>query len=302
MNPLRRCALALLVLALLAAACSGGEGGSGGDKEIGRVGDTVILLSQIQALYQEEQPLDDGFRESLFSFMALEALSQALQDEYGLEVDPGEVDGYLTQLEATLGEQGITPAALLGIPNASLEMVRFQARVWALKDAALDVLVVDPELVDRLFADPARLTAVCAKHILVATEGAAELVKARLEAGADFAGTADEVSLDRASAGGDLGCSPASDYVPAFAQATLEAPIGEFFGPVQTEFGFHVLLVSLRTTPTREQYLLGPRLALSNSQLTAIWADWFGTVLAGVDAWVAEEYGAWTPFGVTPPS
>ena len=75
--------------------------------------------------------------------------------------------------------------------NASLELVHFNAEVVALRDAALEPLVVAPAIVDGLFADPTTLTRVCAKHILVETLEEAEAVQARLAAGEDFATVAD---------------------------------------------------------------------------------------------------------------
>ena len=297
MTPLRRSAIVLLVLAVLAGACSGG------DEEIAGVGGTVIRLSDIDALYEGDSlPIDEGFRETLFRMMAVEALAQALAADYGVTVDPAKADEYLTQLEASMAQEGATPAQFLGVANAAEEMVRFNAELLALRDAAIDELIVAPETVERLFADPATMTTVCAEHILVATQEEAEAVKGRLVAGEDFATVAGEVSLDTASEGGDLGCAPASGYVPEFAQATMEATFGEITGPVQTEFGFHVLIVSERTTSTREEYLANPRGLLSDQDMSGIWSTWFNGVLQAADAWVAERFGTWTPIGIEPPA
>jgi parvulin-like peptidyl-prolyl isomerase len=89
---------------------------------------------------------------------------------------------------------------------------------------------------------------VCAKHILLGTQLEAEYVFVELLGGADFATRADTVSLDSGS-GGDLGCRQAAVYVDEFAAAALEAPLNEVFGPVQSEFGWHVIVVSERTVP-----------------------------------------------------
>jgi hypothetical protein len=292
---LRRSAIVLLALALVLTACSGG------DAEIARVGSTSIKFSDVRALYDAEPAIDDGFRDTLFAKITLEALTQALAADYGVTVDPAVVEDYYTQFTTRMASAGQTPAELLGVDNASLELVHFNAEVVALRDAALEKLVVAPDVVDGLFADPATLTKVCVKHILVATQEEAEAVKVRLAAGEDFATVADAVSLDTGSAGGDLGCTLAGDYVDEFAQAALGAPLNEVFGPVQSEFGFHVLVVSERSAPTRTEYLAGPWDILSNSRATIIWGDWISGVVAAADVWVSEEYGTWTADGIVAP-
>jgi len=296
-TPLRRFAIVLLALSLvlLAGACSGG------DDDLAGVGDTIIKLSEVEALYEEDQPIDDGFRDTLFAKIALEALTQALASEFGATVDPAAVEEYFTQFQSSLAQSGVSPAELLGVENASLELVHFNAEVVALRDAALELLVVAPATVDRLFADPLTMTRVCAKHILVETLGEAQAVQARLAAGEDFATVAGEVSLDTQSEGGDLGCTLAGDYVAEFAQAAAEAPLGEVTGPVESEFGFHLILVSERTTPTRIEYLADPSAVLSSAQATVIWGDWISAVLEAADIWVAEEYGTWTLDGIQAP-
>jgi parvulin-like peptidyl-prolyl isomerase len=83
------------------------------------------------------------------------------------------------------------------------------------------------------------------RHILVATEQEALDLLAALEAGESFTELARAVSLDTGSAanGGEYDWSPASGYVGPFADAVRDAEIGEFYGPVQTEFGYHIIQV-----------------------------------------------------------
>lgn len=296
MTSLRRFSIVVVALALLGAACSGG------DKDIAGVGGATIRLSDVQALYEEDQPVDDAFRDTLFAKIVLETLKQTLDADFGITVDQAEVDAYFAELESAMAQNSATPADLLGVQNASLELVRFNAQVLALRDAALGQLVLAPSTVDSLFADPVTLTSVCARHILVETQDEAEAVLARLEAGEDFGGVAGEVSLDTGSEGGDLGCAPAGDYVDEFARAAVEAPLDEVFGPVETSYGFHLLVVSQRNAISRVEYLADPWGILSQSQLTAIWGDWIAVVVAAADPWVAEEYGIWTPDGIVAPA
>ena len=108
----------------------------------------------------------------------------------------------------------------------------------------------------------------CIRHILFATGGApgeettapsaeqeaateearkkAEDVKRQLEDGGDFAKLARENSDDPGSApkGGDLGCNPSGGFAPEFDKAAFGAEEGELLGPVETEFGFHLIEVT----------------------------------------------------------
>jgi parvulin-like peptidyl-prolyl isomerase len=94
----------------------------------------------------------------------------------------------------------------------------------------------------------------------------------------------------------------AGDYVDAFARAVVAAPLGEIVGPVESDFGFHLILVSERSAPTRVEYLADPWSILSNSQATLIWGNWITEVLAAADVWVAGDYGNWTGESVEPPA
>lgn len=81
-----------------------------------------------------------------------------------------------------------------------------------------------------------------ARHILVATQGEAETVIKRLEKGEGFAALAGELSLGpSASRGGDLGYFLAEEMVQAFSDAAFALKPGELSGPVETEFGWHVI-------------------------------------------------------------
>jgi peptidyl-prolyl cis-trans isomerase C len=88
----------------------------------------------------------------------------------------------------------------------------------------------------------------CARHILFNKDQReqAEEVKGQLEDGGDFAQLAKEFSQDPGSAeqGGDLGCLGRGETVPDFEDAVFGAEKGEILGPVETEFGYHVIEVT----------------------------------------------------------
>jgi hypothetical protein len=85
----------------------------------------------------------------------------------------------------------------------------------------------------------------CTKHILVKTKEEADAVLAQLKSGGDFAKIAASTSIDTGTkdAGGDLGCNPRGAFIPEFEAAIDGAKAGQLVGPVQTQFGFHVIEV-----------------------------------------------------------
>jgi peptidyl-prolyl cis-trans isomerase C len=98
---------------------------------------------------------------------------------------------------------------------------------------------------DARFKDAVPLTEFNASHILVATQEEAEKLKADLAAGADFAEIAKANSTDTGSgaAGGDLGWFGLGMMVKPFEDAVIAAKVGEVAGPVQSDFGWHLILV-----------------------------------------------------------
>lgn len=103
----------------------------------------------------------------------------------------------------------------------------------------------------------------CASHILISTQDVdpvaakaeATAVKARLDKGEDFATVAKEVSDDPGSGekGGDLGCVGKGQFVPEFEEALFSLPIGELSELVESQFGFHLIVVKERKTPTYQE-------------------------------------------------
>lgn len=85
---------------------------------------------------------------------------------------------------------------------------------------------------------------VCARHILLESEQEAQDTVDDLSAGADFV----ELAMERSTGpsgpnGGDLGCFARERMVAPFADAAFGAPVDQPIGPVETQFGFHVILV-----------------------------------------------------------
>jgi len=87
-----------------------------------------------------------------------------------------------------------------------------------------------------------------ARHILVPTREACEELKNEIEAGAEFAVVAKQHSqCPSGQQGGDLGEFGPGQMVSEFDSVVFSAEIGNVVGPVQTQFGYHLIEVTSRT-------------------------------------------------------
>ena len=69
-----------------------------------------------------------------------------------------------------------------------------------------------------------------------------EGLKADIDGGAEFADVAREnSSCPSAAQGGDLGSFGRGAMVPAFEEAAFALGVGEVSGPVETDFGYHLI-------------------------------------------------------------
>jgi peptidyl-prolyl cis-trans isomerase C len=87
-----------------------------------------------------------------------------------------------------------------------------------------------------------------ARHILVDDKSNCEGLKSRIEAGEDFAAIAREFSnCPSGQQGGDLGEFRPGQMVKEFDQVVFSADVGKVHGPVQTQFGYHLIEITQRT-------------------------------------------------------
>lgn len=87
-----------------------------------------------------------------------------------------------------------------------------------------------------------------ARHILVKTEQQCEDLKSQIEGGADFADVAKQYSeCPSGKQGGDLGEFGQGQMVPEFDRVVFNGEVGKVHGPVQTQFGYHLLEITSRT-------------------------------------------------------
>ena len=106
-------------------------------------------------------------------------------------------------------------------------------------------IALEAMLADALIPDDGGLLYADVRHILVEEEETAQQALQALQQGESFAALARAVSTDPGSGsrGGELGLAYVGNYVSEFRQAIEEAAVGALVGPVQSEFGFHILQV-----------------------------------------------------------
>ena len=87
-----------------------------------------------------------------------------------------------------------------------------------------------------------------ARHILVDTEVRCNELKAQIESGSDFAEIARANSTcPSGQSGGELGTFGPGQMVPEFDKVVFSAEVNTVQGPVETQFGYHLLEVTERT-------------------------------------------------------
>ena len=134
-------------------------------------------------------------------------------------------------------------------PEFKAELARVKEDLlvnYAVNKAVANVRVTDAEAKEFFDAHPEQFAGektVNASHILVADEAQANEILAKINAGElSFEDAAKQYSSCPSSAeGGCLGDFGHGQMVPEFDQACFSMAEGEIAGPVQTQFGFHLI-------------------------------------------------------------
>lgn len=234
-----------IAVLLLATVLMGAVAGCSSTDAVARVNGEDITRAEFDAIYeqvvaQSGGELDDetalAYKKQLLEMMIDSALITQEAEKLGADLSEEAVTERLSQLmggadEATIEEQ-ITAAGL------TVEDVRKSVRDQ-LANEFIQEKVSKETSVTAVPQDYSQLS-----HILVSDEELANDLYDRAVAGEDFATLASENSSDTASAvdGGNLGWAPTTDYVAEFATAADALKVGEISEPVQSQFGWHIIL------------------------------------------------------------
>jgi len=240
-----------------------------GDPVVLRVGDRTETLSEFTVRFdialnsfaaQSGQPLDDATRAQLLGLApsyleqrAQEVALVAAAEDAGVTVEDAALDARVAEVRGSAPDDAAFEALLQESGIGSVETLR----TLLYEDELLRIYFADVEAEQTIEDDAVRAAyderqaeftsgeQVCARHILLETVEDAEAALTRLQDGEDFAELAREVSTGPSGPnGGDLGCFERGMMVAPFEEAAFDAAVGEPIGPVETQFGQHLILVS----------------------------------------------------------
>jgi len=192
-----------------------------GDVEI-TLGEMIMTRAQLPQQYEQFPP------EVLFEGILDQLIQQQLLSN--------EADGSSLSLQAILKNQ--------------TRSARANETVSTLSESAVTEEALQQAYEDR-YGDAELELEWNASHLLVDTEEEAIAAKERVTNGEEFADVARDVSTGPSGpTGGSLGWFGKGRMVPAFELATSELAVGEVSDPVQTQFGWHVIILNeLRELP-----------------------------------------------------
>lgn len=147
------------------------------------------------------------------------------------------------------------------VGDLSKDLQNVIIEVNAATEAINDFKAPADDKIEKMYAQQPSLTgAMCASHVVVKKKETAEMVLSRLAKGAKFADMAKKYSIEPAAktSGGALQgqsedgttspCMSILEYQqnfdPAFTRGAIAAQAGVPYGPVQSSFGWHVILLA----------------------------------------------------------
>jgi peptidyl-prolyl cis-trans isomerase C len=281
------------------AACGGGAGGIAAT-----VNGVQITVAEVQAMRTTESGTVDKtlFARDLTDAIIDRAVINAARDEFSISPTTAEVDTKVTELTQQIeAAQGVSVEEFFASQNLPIERLRAIANQQVVRDKLFEHF--EPEAVPATDADATLLltsdrlgrTNACVRHILVASEQEALDAKERIDGGEDFATVAIEVSTDgSAPSGGDLGCEALGLYVAPFAEAAASARVNAVTGPVETEFGWHLILVESREEPSITQL----KEEINAGRVNQLIDAWLIETVTDATVTVDSQFGTW----VTSPS
>lgn len=230
-------------------------------------------------------------------------LRDALPEQYKTLPARTLFDGILEQLiqHTVLSQsyQGESRAIDLRLENEERSL-----RAGVAINQALDARLTDDALqalYQERFAGAEPETEFNASHILVETQEQAEDLISQLEQGADFAALAREFSTGPSGPnGGDLGWFGKGMMVKPFEDAVLGMQVGTVTGPVQTQFGWHVIRLNetrVKNAPTLDEVRDDLLEELRRRTIDEVIVDLVGKAeidrpdLSAIDPAILEDFG-----------
>lgn len=270
--------------------------------------DRVLLTNPTAYDGEEGEAARLSDRTSIIDYLINQELVAKAAEDEGLEVTDEELAAGFDQVRAGYGtdEEWETALAEVGYTEQQLkDEIGRQLLTEKLGTAVTEEIYAkdptDEELKAYYDGNLDLFTVEAGKrasHILFAPEAkaTAESVLAELEAGADFAAKAKEHSIDDATAelGGDLGWATGDEYVDEFKAAFEKLAVGEMSQLVETEFGWHIILITderaAEVTPL-DDVKADIVADVQSSKAEAFFSEYMEKVRASCDIKVYDENG-----------
>ncbi|AKJ64150.1 peptidylprolyl isomerase [Kiritimatiella glycovorans] len=221
-------------------------------------------LPQQMGKEQRAQILQRAYQRAREQIVVQTALRQTI-DEENVQVEDQAVEDAIAgirervpegqSLEDMIGQRGMTMDDLRSDLRRDLRVQKLvEEKTGEVEPVTEEDLKEFYESNPQSFEQPAKVEA---SHILIGTEtnateeeqatkrAEAEKVKAKLDAGADFAEMAEKYSTcPSGKEGGSLGSFAKEQMVPAFSEAAFSQEIGEIGEVVETKYGYHIIKVT----------------------------------------------------------
>lgn len=278
----------VVIIALLAGSLYIGTGafrGAGGGDVVATVGTEKITkddLYNYMVKQNGKQALDALVSQKIIELEA---------KKNNVKVETAEIDEEIAQYEEMYGGKASLEAALA---SSGLDMAYLRNNVETnlkiKKLMAPGIEITDEEISTYFTQNKASLDQqeqVSARHILVETLDTANEVLEKLNGGAKFEDLAKEYSVDTSNKdlGGSLGFFGRGQMVPSFEEAAFSAEIGKVIGPVETNYGYHLLIVDEKKE-AKEATLEDKKEEIRDILLDQ-------KISSGVSAWLDEKYTAY---------
>ena len=287
------------------------------------VGDEKISISTIESKADEyedsdaykqaaeagdPQSIKRAFEQEELTRLIFRAVLEPKAEEFGIEVTEDDVDDAIKELQEDFASQSAFEEAMkeqgLTLPRLR-ELVADNELEQRLKDEVTKGLEpTDEEMREYYTANSTDFVENRASHIVVADRAAADEIAARLEvrgrradeAGLEraFEGIARQESIDdvTSSKGGDLGFfRPGELGLPPIEEAVSQLPIGTVSPPVQSEIGWHLILVTDRRAIPFEEVSDAIADQLAGEAKDEAWTEWLTEAYDEADIEVNPRYG-----------
>lgn len=213
-------------------------------------GDDYATNTKVQQQVQQakQQGLNNLVTQSILLQKATELNLKPSDDEINSKVDE-----QITQIKSQYTQEGQFEEALKQA-NLTEDQLKDEFKKQVImnavqEDIVKDITVTDEDIQtyydenkDKQFSVGAGANV---SHILVDDEETAKGLKAKIDAGADFATLAKENSKDTGTAtnGGSLGFIPynSTQYVAEFVEGFKNLKEGEVSAPVKSQYGYHII-------------------------------------------------------------